>query len=1113
MRRLFLMLALALLVTQTAHAEEATVRLFDALTVFVNNPEGKDFTVKLDVRDINHNACGPSEMLVKIYPPDGKPVVREVIPDDGVSVRTYQPVVAGWDHEAWYYATCYSRGLDPAVRWSSFSDEKRLAAMPKRTFTYPVKGGQKGIYRVALAGSRDLFVTLTTDPGLKFALAGGPDWIHGHGDFFKRSYIYIPKGTLGLRLGLLENDQPATRKASVSTLDGKPVRLLRVSKDPAAKPVSFPLAADASQGLSVVGGNFENPGEFDDQVLAVDVASGPNDYLFEVTLLRQREPRNWRGQPIPLAALAPDVETAKAVKSGAIYHENQVFFQMYQVRMFEWLKQLKPEDMVIPEKLAMSAEPYFSPGSHQSPKANSADKLLHDYPAHKNRNVLNAALKEMLEGMMLIGPTDSVMHGRNLAYEMGTYSYFYHRASWRILQQSDAPQEVKDIVREFIIQVGDRLAFCRGLELVNGNSLASLLQGLRYCVEATKDPLQTQLFDTYWTRFTTGGFHERIGVGASGGVQESFGYDYHYGGYITRGWQAVLTDLKEPRFRKVYNGIMNLYSYIYYPEGHAAPFSSRTGQALGGGVYQPDNPDFRWKGQPGPDLTESVNNANEFFAARRSNYYILTYHGRTTPTWMGEGFHGQIGFSGGVICQIEVPGKGPVISSRVLHSYGEGGHLSQWEGFHLHSMVGHTADGKPLVTANSEHKNAKLEGNTVTSDGEVRESSTHCYRTFTFEPNSILCTVELRNSVADRVFSIYGGANTLRTNVTDCYELIPFEPAAPLVDKKTKERTPQDTAFGLDADGKTIGPIKPEGMKVAAILLNRGGYGARIDLDLPRVVKLGKNNTLLVELATKSVDARYIGLAYRIMPFSGSPENMAFAAASTIAKPIPTIPPADSAEKLSESMASLTAGVIKGGKTPVHLAEVRYALAGKELAVAASVTDEKVTQESAAWKGSCVEVFGATPEVNKIGHIFLLPAADGKPAKAFVEVGGKQADAPSIKVHSVATKKGYDIFALIPLGLLKIDESPKKLLIELQASGVVTQGKKSDRHYGSLFGSKRAYEDTYSYGVFRAGAADPAETATSKPAPLPPPKLPGRGAAAESSEAPADEKESEPAAD
>ena len=58
-------------------ASETTCRLYDGITSFVANPDGRAFTIKLDVRDINHRMHGPSELLVKVYSPVGKPVVRE----------------------------------------------------------------------------------------------------------------------------------------------------------------------------------------------------------------------------------------------------------------------------------------------------------------------------------------------------------------------------------------------------------------------------------------------------------------------------------------------------------------------------------------------------------------------------------------------------------------------------------------------------------------------------------------------------------------------------------------------------------------------------------------------------------------------------------------------------------------------------------------------------------------------------------------------------------------------------------------------------------------------------------------------------------------------------
>ena len=53
-------------------ASEETYRLYDGITMFINNDAGKDFTLTLDVRDINLLEKGPRELLVKVYDPDGK---------------------------------------------------------------------------------------------------------------------------------------------------------------------------------------------------------------------------------------------------------------------------------------------------------------------------------------------------------------------------------------------------------------------------------------------------------------------------------------------------------------------------------------------------------------------------------------------------------------------------------------------------------------------------------------------------------------------------------------------------------------------------------------------------------------------------------------------------------------------------------------------------------------------------------------------------------------------------------------------------------------------------------------------------------------------------------
>ena len=214
-------------------------------------------------------------------------------------------------------------------------------------------------------------------------------------------------------------------------------------------------------------------------------------------------------------------------------------------------------------------------------------------------------------------------------------------------------------MHEAFLVAGDRLAFCRTWERVNGNAFAQVLAALRYCYEATGDPLQKELFETYWQRFTTGGWGERVGVGPSGPVQEGFGYAYHYASYILTTWKAIRGRLpKDERSRRSTTASAPGSAtrcadenVACRPVEHAHQLLLRNGQPL------KDGP-FAWKGLPGPDFTESVNNANEFFAARRKNYYALTYHGRLSPKWESNAHPGQSGYGGGMLCQLQVPGKG-----------------------------------------------------------------------------------------------------------------------------------------------------------------------------------------------------------------------------------------------------------------------------------------------------------------------------------------------------------------------------------------------------------------------------------------------------------------------
>ena len=1035
---------LALTLAGGVSASETTYRLYDGITAFVTNPDGRPFTVTLDVRDINHRMHGPSELLVKVYPPDGKPVVREVIPDDGITAPTANPVFAGWDHEAWYYATCYSRGLQPLVRWSAFSDPKRLAASAKRSFNYEVPGGQSGIYRVVIAGTPDHYVTVNIEPELKYAVAGSPEWLHGHGELFRRSYIYVPKTTHSINLLFLQLDEPASRTFVLTDAQGNEL-----------------ASGNGADGLVQTSVLCE--GRYDDQILTLKVSDGPGDFLINVTHQLAGSFRPVRAQHLAVTAvLSPDAATANATRGGAIYHDDEVFWQTYQMRLHDWLKRLDPEDFEYPAE-AVSSEGFVSVGSHNSPPKGSADRIMHVWAKQKNPQALNAAIKEMLFGMRLIGHGDHVAIGpkRNLAYEQGCYTFFWYRPAWRILQQTDAPPEVKEAIREFIIQAGDRLAFCRTMAMVNGNALASLMAGLRYCCEASGDPLQQELFDALWERFTNSGFGDRFGIGPSGGLQESLGYDFHYGSYVLRGWKAVIADLKDPRFIKARDRMLDLYSYIWSPEP-AMPWSSRTSiPKLAGGTYDSWDSQHRWKGHGGSDFVEGVNGHNEWFAARRPNYYVVTYHGRLTPSWEGEGFHGQIGLGGGGICQLHVPDLGQVITAKPNDSYGSGMHLSQWRNFHVHSLVGTTADGQPLVAANSEHFDAALDGIAVTSSGLLRQSSVAATRRYTFERGAIECEVQLRESHHDNVFSIWGGRPRLRGKVVEAYEMIPFAdvPKRKGRPRPTKGRTRVE---GLAAGNESLGTLTEEKVEAAGVLVDRGGYGMLVELDMPRPVKRGSNDTILIQLVGRLTPAGEVGICYRLVPFVGDPPELGETpTAVTKTHPIARLEEVVAPDDLST--------VLKGqqpleihDKNEAKIAALRFALMGDKLAIAAEIQDRKVVQHATVWRGSCLEIFGCIPGSEAIGQVLLVPMAGDSPAGAYRPEGAKQVATSDVHVSSAEREEGYELRALIPLSLLKLDPQKGKWLLEFQ----VSSERSGQRTHHTLFGSRRAYENNLRYGLF-----------------------------------------------
>ncbi len=798
-------------------------RLHEGVTFYVNNPEGKDFTVALDVRDLNLYANGPREVLFKVYDPAGKPVVREVIPDDGCVTANLPDRVGGWDHDLQAFINHYAKGTAPSFRWSAWSDPNRLKMLVARTFERPIKGGGKGVYRIVLAGAPDHYVTLRLDPTLKHGVSGHPTFLHGHGNLLKKSYLYVPRGTNGLFVAVAEPDEPRSRRFKLTAPDGA------VLFDAVATGGFFSPDGPEAKKISA---SFEK-GAYDGKLLTLDVADGPNDYLLKVTFQQNGKPySDYVGMGCN-AVFAPDEATANALQGGTIVVGNEVFWHPFQARFHEWL-------------------------------------------AKNPQHPLRKELEPVCNGFRLLETSDGRGSATwtNWAYAMGYYGFNVFRPSWVLMRRADVPADVKEIIKEGLLVAGDRLSFATHIEKVNGNAFAQINVALWYSHRATGDALQKERFETFWQRWTTEGWGAGSGLSRSGDAQEHFAHDMHYGSYLLNNWMAtgntwvkgggILGDAADdPRFQKVVDRYLELYSYLRCHEAKGAavaanPWSGRTSMSMhspttGPMLVRP------WKGEPGPDLTVDVNDGHEWFAARRRNYYAVTFHGRLTPEWMNECFAGQMGFGGGILCQLTVPGKGPVLASTQQDSYGKGMHPSEWANFHIHSLVGERWDGFHVVSGISEHHDAKLTGNTVSSSGEVRGAHVKVTRSYTFQPAGIDCSVQLARSDYAQVLSLWNHGRPW-SEMRQAWEMIPYMAKAPDGTTQTTVKTAEGAS--LTAAGATTQRVR----------IDRGGFGVDILFEKAMPVKLGQNNTVLIQLtapASKLTPAEKIGVTYKLLPFGG----------------------------------------------------------------------------------------------------------------------------------------------------------------------------------------------------------------------------------------------------
>jgi hypothetical protein len=634
--------------------------------------------------------------------------------------------------------------------------------------------------------------------------------LHGHHDLWKQSFMYVPKTATGMHVALAEPDTPRTRRMTITAPDGKVLFDTTASGGFTETHVAFPA------------------GKYDDKVLRVNVSDGDGDYLLRASLKYPGGGYGGTGSP---AVLCPDQKTAQALKGGAIYANGKVYWHPWQVRFDNWL---------------------------DSSKADAA---------------LTTTLRQLQPYFHRIGPSD----GRdasgwvNWAYAMGYYGFKIWRPCWLLSKDASTPPELMSIIREACVMTADRLSFALDMERVNGNAFAQIPVHLWYAQAITGDKLLKERYDVWFERWRNEGWGEGAGISRSGDSQEHFAHDADYGSYIIDNWlgksggggtwvqHGILADTDDPRFQQVFDRMMNLFSHVWCRDALAYPWNSRINGRMNGTAQKMVEGKYGWKGNPGPDLTVSVNDGNEWFAARRPNYYMVTFHGRLAPRWLTETFWGQIGFGGGCIAQLTVPGKGAVLNSNPSGQYGKQMHVSNWRRYHIHGIVGEMWDGTPFAAGISEHNDAQLNGNTVTSSGNVRERHLRSIRKYTFDPDAINCEVKLARPQYQEIMTLWSKDRPY-AHVRLAYEMIPYTGGQPTL---------------LDAGGKSLGALSNDPTVATTVIVDRGGYGVKIELAKPRQVLLGANKTILVELVAPAgkapTPAEDVALTYRLVPYKGTP--------------------------------------------------------------------------------------------------------------------------------------------------------------------------------------------------------------------------------------------------
>lgn len=558
----FLSLGVSPCVAQPSTPAPVFYHLRQGVTFYIANPKGAAFEAAIDLKDINVYLHGPQTAMVKLYDPAGNILFNDEIPDDGIETGGYDQAWGGWDHELWARGGTRDAGAEPMFRWDTFSDPRKLDKIQGAVRSIKVPAGKAGVYQLQVVGCDDHYLKLTLPPELKFGVVGHPDFLAGHGDQFRTTYLYVPelpyyaKGR-DLELWLIENAYPRTRKLTL--FNGSTALPM---KNVPYKTTATSMTADQGIGRSEI--SLKAPGIAPGSVLKLVNEGDPNgDFLIRV-----------HGIP-PI--FCPDEETAKFIAGGiTAIKDGPVVSFPWQAELWDAVKGLKKEDLVVKpgggewnkmakedinklqlwqwelsndpdtvdktlkgiEAALAKIEPFSIGKAFETPEISNVP--YHDlmtfylYPIKGNGLYRNAAVKNIITLNMIrqwhryrAGEVIWDTGELNVAYAQG-----FHWNEWEpvnVMKESLDPAALKAF-QKGVSNIGQRMFYANGLELVLSNGRTTIPMNLYYAYLITGDEKMKDLSKRYLKRMVDATDSPQAGGSKAGYFREHFAAD---GGYCT----------------------------------------------------------------------------------------------------------------------------------------------------------------------------------------------------------------------------------------------------------------------------------------------------------------------------------------------------------------------------------------------------------------------------------------------------------------------------------------------------------------------------------------------------------------------------------------------------